>query len=48
MIQTKEIFIQIQKILRLHTCSHWNEFQKWRAIRASVGGVGSALAWGPC
>ena len=22
-----------------------NEFQKWRAIRASVGGVGGVLAW---
>ena len=22
------------------------EFEKWRAIRASVGGVGGVLAWG--
>ena len=25
--------------------SHQNEFEKWCAIRASVGGVGGVLAW---
>ena len=24
------------------------EFEKWRAIRASVGGVGGVLAWVAC
>ena len=24
------------------------EFEKWRAIRASVGGVGGVLAWVTC
>ena len=24
---------------------HLFEFEKWRTIRASVGGVGSVLAW---
>ena len=25
-----------------------HEFEKWHAIRASVGGVGSVLAWVAC
>ena len=25
-----------------------NELKKWRAIRASVGGVGGVLAWVTC
>ena len=26
----------------------WTEFEKWHAIRASVGGVGGVLAWVAC
>ena len=32
-------FFVVEKILHLF------EFEKWRTIRASVGGVGSVLAW---
>ena len=36
----------VRGLLRLY--SYLDEFEKWRAIRASVGGVGGVLAWVTC
>ena len=33
---------------RMKACCVMQKFEKWRAIRASVGGVGGVLVWVAC